>query len=176
MRSDPKFSRYFNVLVGTNRGGTTFRPQDLADQLIWKMAKACGRLAFDSTQFDRLFEVFDEDIRRDEIEFVAVAPIQGFKSESLPIPLAKNLEIDHLTDEEIGRCLRLGIPMGLDSGGVVYLNSDCGARYRFSEQKLFGPSTHDPKGIQLAHDTMTSEFLGVSHGLRLFKRGRTSGL
>jgi hypothetical protein len=174
MRSDPTFARYFNVLVGTNRGGTTFSPEDLADQLIWRMAEACGRLAFDSTLFDRLFKIFDAEIREDEIEFVAVAPIQGFKSESLPIPLAKNLEIDHLTDEEIGRCLGLGIPMGLDSGGMVYLNTECGVRYRFSEPKVFGQGKHDPKGMQLAHNSMTSEFLSVSHGLRLFKRGRTS--
>lgn len=171
MRGEPEIVRYMNNLAGTKRGGTYLQAEEIADYLIWRMAEARGRLEFDPADFDRLYASFCTDLRGDEVEFEAVAPLPNFKVGSAPVALDGRLEIDRLTDEEILRCLGVGLPMGFETYGTMVLYGTCGVRYHFTERKFFGEVQHDGKALQIEHERITAKFLEVSHALRLFKKG-----
>jgi hypothetical protein len=174
MLLDPIFARYFDSLVGTKRGGRGFKAKDIADHLIWTMAQKVGELRFVPEEFDQLYKEFEADIRLNDVEFVAVAPIAGFESELFPISLDFDLEIDRLTDEEIERCLRLSIFPGFHVGGIVHISNPCGARHRFREKKQFDEIFPDPGILQAEQEFIVSRALDVSHSLRLYKSGRVA--
>jgi hypothetical protein len=174
MQVYPIFARYFGTLVGTKRGGRGFRVEDIADHLLWAMAQKMGGLNFDPDEFDQLYKEFDADIRRDDVEYVAVAPIVGFKSEVFPISLDSDFEIDRLTDEEIIRCLRLSVYPGIDLGGIIHITNPCGVRHRFRENKLFGDISSERGVLQAEQEFIVSRVLDVAHCLRLFKSGRVA--
>jgi len=138
------------------------------------MAENTGGLIFDSGIFDRLYWEFDADIRQDHIEFVAVAPTTGFRSDLFPISLEPVLEVDKLTDDEINRCLQLNIFPDTNLGGTVYLVDPFGVRFRFSRIKRFGELSSGLTQLQAGQEDPASKIQLVSHCLRLFKSGRIS--
>lgn len=174
LQQDPVVRRHIDTLVGTWRGARSFRIEEIADHLIWRMAEKKGGLVFDSAEFDRLFNDFDSDIRQTEIDYFAVAPIMGFQPEKVPIRLEPKLQIDRLTDEEIGRCLRVNVYPGIHSGGTLHLTYPFAVRYRFLEKKRFGDLSVDPAAIEAEQEALTSKILSVVHCLRLFKSGGVS--
>jgi hypothetical protein len=171
MRSEPEIARYIDTVAGTKRGWSHLRIDEIADCLIWRMADARGRLEFDPAEFDRLYSNFCVELERDDVEFEAVAPILGFKTDSTSIRLDEGLEIDRLTDEEILRCLVIGPPMGFQTAGTMHLYADSAVKYRFREKKLFGAVQNDSKALRHEYEEITAKFLEVSHALRLFKKG-----
>jgi len=177
LHADPPLARHLGALVGTTHGRLRISEEQVADHLIWTMAEKCGRFTFDSAEFDRLFAEFEADLRRDDLDFIAAGPMPNFKCESLPLRLAPDLEIDYLTDEEIVRCLRLGIYPGIDLGGHLHLTAKCGIRCRFVQKKLFGELRLTPdemRKLQSLPEGLTDRFQDVLFALRLFKEGRIS--
>jgi hypothetical protein len=175
LASEPFSARHLDAFVGSTRGGHLVTKQEMMDCLIWETPRESGPLFFDSAAFDRGFAKFDADLRRDEIEFVIVAPIPGFTSGRVPIELYPDMTIDRLTDEEIARCLRMSIYPGFNLGGNVHLTGRCGIRLRFSEKKLFGMASKPDIGeIQTAHESRVRRFVRALHALRLFKGGPIS--
>jgi hypothetical protein len=162
-------------MVYTRGGGRQITAEELADRLLWRMAERRGGFEFDATDFDILFGQFETDLLRDSIDYVAVAPLPGFKSDLDSIPLGSGLELAELSDDELSRCLRISIYPGIDLGGIVHATKTYGLRCRFSEKKFFGHLPPDEiKRAQGSHQERVDRFFRVVHALRLFKRGTVS--
>lgn len=175
LRADPIAGPHVEVIVTSERGGgRTITAAGIADRVVWMTAEKCNGFFFDEAQFDQMFAEFETDLRRNEIDYFIIGPLSGFKTESLPIALDDNWEIDTLSDDEIVRCLRLGISPGIDMGDLHHLNGRSGVRLKISAKKLFGNVAVDLRQAQISHDAITSKLRDIVHALRVFKRGRVS--
>jgi Apea-like HEPN len=171
IEGDSTVARYLGPVL-TVRGGGQATSQELADTLLWWVAQRCSGFAFESLDFDLLFQNFEADLRREYIEFVEVAPLPGFRSDIDVIQLGSNFEIAELKDEEVIRCLHLSIYPSVNLGGVVLAGKTYGLRRRFSEKKFFGDLPPEIARSQ-SKDTIDL-FSRAVHALRLFKRGTIS--
>lgn len=178
LKADLAVAPYINLVVVTSSvgGGRSVTIEELADRLIWTMANKAGGLVFDPVLFDQLFSIFKDDLDRRQVDYTTIGPIPGgFKSESLPLVFEPDLEIDRFSDGEIASCLRMNLYFGHNLGGVVFIDSGCGIRLRFSAKKIIGElSQVQMQEIGPAAQQRSERIRDILHCLRLFKRGRIS--
>jgi hypothetical protein len=113
-----------------------------------------------------------------------VAPLLGFSSEVLPIELAPDLTIDTLSDDEVNRCVKIGLLGSIFLDFALLAAKDTvGLRVRTSVKKIISDGTEPPASgtavdpglfgrrpplyaSQLVDDVLVA--------LRLFKSGNVS--
>lgn len=177
LRTIPHISQQLENLVGTVQGSQRIEVHHVADYVVWRMPQSTGELRFRESQFDHLFNRFEADLNRTSLAYVVVAPLLGLKVEPVPIQLEPDIEVDNMTDEEIVRCLRLGMfrhPFGM--GRMAQIGSPAAVRVRYSLEKWIGPH-EEMAGIEQALGaarTAVERAMEVLHALRLFKDGRVS--
>jgi hypothetical protein len=145
---------------------------------VWRLPRRIGRLSFDETEFNRLFGEFEADLQRTSFSSVLLAPLLGFKSERVPIRLGSQIEIDSMTDNEIGRCLALGMlpnPFGLRR--MADVGSPVGLRVWLDLEKITGQDKPDSRQVEAAFQVERESIERARmllHALRVFKDGRVS--
>ncbi len=174
LENGPIAARSIGIVL-TARGGRQITSQELADRLLWRLTQQRGGFEFAPTDFDMLFEQFEADLRIDSIDYVAVAPLPGFKSDVPSIPLGQGFELAEFNDDEIGKCLRLSIYPAVDMGGVIGATNIYGLRYRSSERKFLGEVPLDEiERARGLYQELLDSLSRVVHTLRLLKRGTVS--
>jgi hypothetical protein len=108
LRAVPYASELLDQLLGSAFSRFRMETAKIADRILWRMA-AVGGFSWDDDQFDQSFQELDRDLRRRTISYVCLVPLLGARAESVPIALAADLQIDRMTDEEIGRCLSVNM-------------------------------------------------------------------
>lgn len=177
LRADPDLDPQLDQLVGTAMGATALQVHHVTDRLIWQLAAVKGGFVFDPAAIEPMFRELDTALRRTHVDFVVLAPLLGCRLEAFPIALEPTLEIDRMTDAEIGRALRLGLfHSEVGSPGFVHLDAPCAARVHYWLPKRVGPDVDDAAGkaaweterhaINLVHRVLET--------FRLFKPGRVS--
>lgn len=145
-RDTPDIAAQMDQLVGTAFGTTTLEAHHITDRLIWSLAESTRGLHFDEQVFDEQFRQLITDLRRSEFSFILLVPLFGVTAESLPIALEPNVEIDRMTDDEIVRCLTVGMlpdPHDRPSTSLVAtVRSDIAVRVRHYLPKRVGEYTH----------------------------------
>jgi hypothetical protein len=173
LRGTPDIAAQMDQLVGTAVGGSALKAHHITDRLIWSLAESTGGLHFDEQVFDEQFRQLITDLRRSEFSVIILVPLLGATAESLPIALESNVEIDRMTDEEIVRCLRLGmLPDSLTTSRIADVQSDIAVRVRYYMPKHvgeYGEVAPNPI-VSGARDLA----IDVLYALRVFKEGRVS--
>jgi hypothetical protein len=148
----------------------------VADYVLARLPRMSGGLRFDGAQFDIVFRELDTDLRRDSFSFVILAPLVGLKLGSAPIQLGPDIEIDKMTDDEIVRCLSLGIlPDPFGSRPMVNIQSPAAVRVRFQLKKEVGREPPRPLEEAVRVERLAIQrAMMVLYALRIFKEGRVS--
>jgi hypothetical protein len=135
LRDTPDIAAQMDQLVGTVIGMSGLEAHHITDRLIWLLAESTGGLHFNEQVFNEQFRQLITDLRRSEFSFIILVPLFGMTAESLPITLEPNVEIDRITDEEIVRCLTVGmLPDPHDrpsTSHVATVRSDIAVRVRY---------------------------------------------
>src|SRR3990172_691557 len=176
LRAIPHIAQQLDRLVGTALGARRVEIDHVTDYLLWGLPRITGGLRFDEAQFTQLFHSFEADLQRTSFSFVVLAPLLGLKVESAPIRLDLDIEIDEMTDDEIVRCLRLGLlpdPIGLRR--IADVKSAAAVRVRYQLEKRVGGDDASQGGGALELERSARErAMAVLEALRVFKDGRVS--
>jgi hypothetical protein len=108
LHATPYAAELVDELVGTASSRFRLDAANIADRIIWDMARAHG-LGFDEEHFQQAFNTLDSDLHRREFTRVSLAPLLVPTIAALPIALSSDLEIDRMTEADIKRCLSLRI-------------------------------------------------------------------
>jgi hypothetical protein len=149
----------------------------VADQLIWRLARSTGQLAFDELAFARLFEEYQDDLQRTSCHYVVLMPLLGLIAGGESLELAPDLEISPMTDAEIAMCLRFGFLPDHMAGlqRMRQITSEFAVRLRYDVAKRVGGEP----GIEGVDASATQtrardRCSAVVRALRVFKEGRVS--
>jgi hypothetical protein len=171
--SDATIAAMLGTVVGSAWSGVGVNAETIVSYLLQRFVEKRGSLRFDEALFEQVLRGLDADLHRSEFDYFLITPLFGLTAESLPIRLAPTIEIDHLTDSEIVRCLNVGAMAYPIFPGIALIGSGIGVRIRFRAQKRIGET---PNKVELDRATQMVEHLrqqveDVIHGLRLFKEG-----
>jgi len=176
LRGIPHIAQQLDELVGTAIGARRVETDDVADYLVWRLPRAAGGMRFDEAQFTQLLRNFEADLGRESLSFALIAPLLGLRVKTAPIRLAADIEIDNMTDEEIIRCLALGLfPSPWGPQRMATIESAAAVRVRYHMEKRVG--AHDERQTEEASQiqrTVIDRAIEVLHALRVFKDGRVS--
>jgi hypothetical protein len=176
LRGTPDIAAQMDQVVRAGVEITTLEAHRIADRLIWSLAERTGGLHFDEQVFNEQFHQLITDLRRSEFSFILLVPLFGVTAESLPIVLEPHVEIDRMTDEEVVRCLTVGLlPDPHDrpsSSHMATVRSDIAVRVRYYLPKRVGENSEVTPNpiVSGARDLATN----VLYALRVFKEGRIS--
>ncbi len=173
LRDDEDISSHLDVLVGTPMSATRTDAEEFPDQLVQRMARRLGRMAYDDAMFDALFAEFEAEIARKASPHVLMVPLMGFEAADTPIVLGRRLEIDRLTDDEIARCLGAGYLRSFFRTATTQfdLKEAYGVRATFELPKIFGEDRPLSAEAVAPQTEAVSRASGVGEALRIFKAG-----
>ena len=176
VRAIPHIAQQLENLVGTALGSSRIEIDQITDYVVWRLPRVTGGLRFDEAQFTQLFHNFEADLQQSSFPHVLLAPLLGLKVESEPIRLAPDIEIDHMTDDEIIRCLSLGwLQTNYGLQRIAEVKAAAAVRVRYHLEKRVGPTDRpqSEETFKVVH-TANERAMGVLHALRVFKGGRVS--
>lgn len=175
LRATPYANELLDQLVGTGSSQFRLDAAQIADRVIWDMAHAHG-LGFDDERFAQAFQSLDVDLRRREFTQVSLVPLLGATVATPPVALSSDLEIDRMTDAEIGLCLSVGM-LPNEFAGRLRLRRhlpEVAIRFQHKEPLHIGEIPLDSSGMVKRYAAITDRLLGVLAALRVFKGARVS--
>ncbi|MGH2594522.1 MAG: hypothetical protein ACRDH7_01000 [Actinomycetota bacterium] len=172
LRDDPVIGPQMDMLVGGG-GLTRIDLNDSLDQLLGSMFAALRAFALDEPALEAAYLRFEEGMHANDYAAETFSPIPGIAEELLPLAL-QGVEIDLLTDEEIGRALMTG---AIDHGPLLVpstiVNSRSGARVRYRIPKIVWDGVGDPPRRDSDPTQGAAELLeDLAIAIRLVKGGR----
>jgi hypothetical protein len=176
LRGIPYIAMQLGKLVGTILESNQVDIDSVTDYILWRLPRTSGALRFDESQFDNIFRELEADLRRNFISYVVLAPLVGLKLGSAPIPLGPDIEVDAMADDEIIRCLNLGLlPSPFGPQAMVDIKSYAAVRVRFHLERrvVIEPSGSLDSAINV-ESAAKQRAMTVLHALRIFKDGRVS--
>jgi Apea-like HEPN len=139
-----------NVLVGTRMGAATTQPEVILFEAIRAVLRPNTELVFDEAAFARHCDRLEHGFFDHERTATLLIPLRGVVFGGPPIEFGDRLVLDRLTDDEIVRCLELGIlevpahgPLG---GFFAPLPDLWGLRSQWAEPKRIGALDPDALG------------------------------
>jgi Apea-like HEPN len=175
IRAIPEINLQLDNLVGTELGGLRIEINNVIDRLIWRLPQISGGLSFDEDHFNSLFNSLDADLRRTSIPHVLLAPLLGLKVEQESVELSSEISITYMTDDEIVRCLDLGVLSDLLLWpGLAHVDRIATVRVQFSLDKRVGVTAGEPNKALKVYSDAREQAVEVLYVLRVFKEGRVS--
>ena len=161
-------------LVGTTAGWMRLTLDQIVRTLVGKMYSKKERFEFDDDGFQQEWDLISHFLNAETFDHVTIAPLPGFTA-TFPAKISEYIEIDQLTDEEVTRCVRVGIlgPITPDFE-LIHGESAVGIRCTTSTEKVVGRadlvSETGSFGRRVRVDTITlvDDVLTAMH---LFKQG-----
>ena len=174
LRNDPEIAMQIDTLVGTVYSARRIEIDQIADHLLFAVPREAGALRFDEVVFDRILDEFERDLRRNRLGHILLVPLLGVSMEQAPIQLASGLEIDVMKDEEIVRCLQVGLlPDELGMQRMRLQKQEVGLRITYDLDRRIGEQT-PPVPQPNAQQETVERAMAVLRALRVFKEGRVS--
>ena len=161
-------------LVGTTAGWMRLTLDQIVRTIVGKMYSKKERFEFDDDGFQQEWDLISHFLNAETFDHVTIAPLPGFTA-TLPAKISEYIEIDQLTDEEVTRCVRVGIlgPITPDFE-LIHGESAVGIRCTTSTEKVVGRadlvSETGSFGRRVRVDTITLVD-DVLTALHLFKQG-----
>jgi len=181
LESHPLIGHQLNQTVGTCCGALRQDVDRILQSLVYAMLDDDGRIEFADTHFDREWAEIVAFLAADQFKHTVIAPIPYLHVPEYPLRLNEQLEIDRLTDDEVTRCIEVGVLRSVSTRfPLLFHDIAVGARKTVYLPKLIG-------GIAPSSDDGTDEdgFFGrrsifgdhlvvgdVLSALRLFKSTR----
>jgi hypothetical protein len=104
VRGDSGLAPLVNSYVGATTHSILIEAHRITDRLVWR----CGRNGFSLADFETLFQAWDAQLRKQNVELVSLIPLLGFKAPA-PITLNDEVTIAPLSEDEICHLLQLGV-------------------------------------------------------------------
>jgi hypothetical protein len=171
LQSDPVIAPQLNTLVGAD-SAIRIDLRTLTDGLVARLAAESG-LIFDPQRFHELYVRVEKTLIEPTVTVTLMMPLGGFESDR-SLKLDSGVEIALLPDEEITRCLTLGIfsPMST-TFPIAHRLPKYAIFVREAAPKEVGDrASTPPKQYLERRERMVETMDRVIHALRLFKRGR----
>jgi hypothetical protein len=107
---------------------------------------------------------------------VLLAPLLGLKVELAPVELGPGVSIAYMTDDEIVRCLNIGVFSDLlISPDIAHVSRVAAVRVEFSLDKRVGSNDPgQPADALKVYSAARERAIEVLYALRVFKEGRVS--
>jgi Apea-like HEPN len=143
LSENPGTRDQMNVLVGTRMGASTTQPEMVLFERARAVLRPNTELAFDEAAFATHCDRLEHSFFDDERTATLLIPLRGVVFGGPPIEFGDRLVLDRLRDDEIIRCLELGIlnaPAQGPLGGFFAPHPDLwGLRSEWAEPKRIGP-------------------------------------
>lgn len=132
-----------NVLVGTRMGASITQPEVVLFEAIRAVLRPNTEMVFDEAAFARHCDRLEHAFFDDERTATLLVPLRGVVFGGPPVEFGDRLVLDRLSDDEVVRCLELGIldvPAHGPLGGFFAPHADLwGLRSQWAEPKRSGP-------------------------------------
>lgn len=176
MRHDPIWAPYLAGEVGTEVGTRLTKESELTDLALGQLAMRGGPLVFEESAFAQCFTELEARLAREHVEFVGIAPLLGVAPSRLPVPLAPGSILCELTEEEIGRCISVGVLQSESGPGKYVSIREPVVALRFTQplRRRFGSGPSDTAAIEAVFARMPEQLEHALAALRLTKRGSVS--
>src|SRR5262249_16242951 len=137
LHGDSRLARQVDTLVGTVQGARRVEATSIGRRVLPR-PNELGQVV---EAFEGRYEELESSLAVDEIEDTVIWPLPGRRSETLPVQLDTNLELDAMSDRELGFALDMGIVQTTFPRQRLLnpqLEHRTCARYRYSLPKLVG--------------------------------------
>jgi hypothetical protein len=176
LRADPNISPLLDTLVGTFLGSHgNLTTEAVSDRLIHTLASARDGFFWNEEEFELHFAEFNAGVRSLDIPIVLVAPLLAPQVPTLPLPLEPDVELDHMTDDEVSRCLQCEVLISSwgPESPFVALTSDVAVRVRYHLPRVVGGRTDDniQRVEQERREHAVAKVENVIKAFRLFEDG-----
>ncbi len=172
---DPVVGPQLNQLVGTSRTQAQLNLEQIVRSLVGGMFSEDGRFEFQEDRFRKKCDLIAGYVLATTFDYVTVAPLPGFDA-PFPVKISDNIMIDRLTDEEVGRCVQVGILRPLSPNfEVIFEDSAVGIRCTTNTKKVIGEANPVSESGSFGRRSLvdaTTIVDDVLTALRLFKQGR----
>ena len=134
-----------NTLVGTRMGASLRQPEMILSEAIRAVLRPDTDLVFDDARFAQHCDRLEHEFFDDERTATLLIPLRGVRFGGPPIEFGHGLVLDRLANDEIVRCLELGIlqapaPAPGPFAGFFAPDTELwGLRFQWSEPKRVGP-------------------------------------
>ena len=146
LRTDPNIGPQLDKLVGGEGLGQHRIDADwLIRSLMYSMVDD-ARFEYSDQRFDVQWQRISGPLLAETIPYVIVAPLPRFSGSTLPIELDAGLAVDSLSDDEMKRCLKMGIvqPM-IPEFPLIGPEYAVGIRFETSARKVAYGDVDRPK-------------------------------
>ena len=165
-----------NALVGTRMGAAVLQPEGLVFESVRACVRPISNLTFNDEAFESYWDRLERQLFDDHRTATYLVPLMGLRYEGEAIQLGEGLHLSRLADDEVIRCLELGIitaPPGGPLGGFFASRPAlCGLRFDWSEPTVVGEI--DPGSLDTGpHPARRGAELATRaiQALRLFRSG-----
>jgi len=144
LHGDSRLSDQMDTLVGTAHGGHHIEPESIGRRVMPRP----DELAHAAESFEARYEEIERFLAAHEIEYAAIWPLPGLTIDALPVQLESKIELDAMSDRELGFALDTEIARTTFPRERILTpqqeNRTC-ARYRYSLPKLVGDGDVDER-------------------------------
>jgi hypothetical protein len=168
LEKHPTIGPRLDTLVGSVWGLQRLDADQIPDRLLWTQLESAS---FDERAFAEEFEELYAWLVREHELFTVLAPLAGLDLERSPIPLGQTIEVDQLTDQEVGRCLEYGVLPGFRMGASMNVPLRAAVRIRDDFPILVGETDRPNDSASRIYQQWKSDVDSVLQALRLFKSG-----
>ena len=134
---DSRLSDQVNTFVGTAQGGRRIEPEDIGRRVLPRPDELGQAVEI----FEARYEELERFLAANEIEYAAIWPLPGLTSDVLPVQLESKIELDAMSDRELGVALDTEIVRTMFPREKVLTpwqeNRTC-VRYMYSLPKIVG--------------------------------------
>jgi hypothetical protein len=182
LKFDAIVGPHINRLVGTATTATRIEVDQVLRSAIYAMQDDEGGFTYSDERFDRKCQDLTAFFAAKEFAVKLVAPLPYLALPKLPLRLNDELELDHLTDDEVTRCCSVGILRPPSMPDLLVLDPEIavGLRRTRITPKIIGPdyrgslSLDAPDTGVFGHRSLRDDLVidDVLLALRLHKHNR----
>ena len=109
LKADVVVAPHLDRSVGTSMSALRLEGGNILRTLIYAMLDDQGRLAFTEERFHTEWQELAVFFAANQIAFKVVAPLPYLVIQEFPLRLSNNIVLDRLTDDEVTRCVQVGV-------------------------------------------------------------------
>jgi hypothetical protein len=122
---DPYFGRVLEHMVGDDASLSRFDIDTVLGAASQRIAKADGSLALRKSRVAHELARLRRYVRAKDREYVLIVPLAGLRAERFPFVIEDGIEIDRLTDGEVGACVGAGVLRSMSDDFPVLSAEEC---------------------------------------------------
>lgn len=176
LAKESSITEQFDKLIGTQSSRSLFTEENIGQGMISRLLSKQEGFKFNNELFERIYASLEDFLYSTTISCGVLAPIANFSTESTPIQLEDNINIERLKDHEVVTCLKNGI---FPAGSGFARTPEFAVRLKYQVRKIVQSQNGENKvaGYQEVKESnlkFEEQLDNVIHALRIFKSGECS--